>query len=116
MIRFRALSALLIAFALALASLTASVARVDAAGAAQAVICTGHGVTTLLLDAQGQPVGPTHPCPKCLAGMMAVALSGPLAPPALAVFRRAVRLDLPALAGKTALVPPCARGPPRAAA
>ena len=116
MVRFRALLALLVGLALASASLTASVARVDAAGAMQVAICTGYGMTTLLVDSEGRPVAPTHPCPKCLAGMMAAALPETVPLPARPVSDgRAARLDRLALPGAIACVRPCARGPPWAA-
>jgi hypothetical protein len=38
-------------------------------GGTTIVICTGYGVMTVALDDQGNPIGPVHPCPDCLAGM-----------------------------------------------
>lgn len=113
MIRPRPLFVLLLGLALAASSVTVAIARGPAAASHQVVICTGTGVTTLAVDAQGRPVGPVHPCPDCLAGLMTAALPDPatlataLSAPTLVPWLPAPQ----ASAGPLAL-PPCARGPP----
>jgi len=59
------------AFALvALLTLTGQsmvVARGASAATGQIVICTGTGPVTVSVDAEGQPKGPVHICPDCMA-------------------------------------------------
>lgn len=40
------------------------------------VICTGLGLVTVHLDAQGNPVGPPHICPDAIVGFFADAGAG----------------------------------------
>lgn len=40
----------------------------DAAG--QVILCTGQGVVTVTLDANGEPMGPVHICPDCALTLM----------------------------------------------
>jgi hypothetical protein len=42
----------------------------DATG--QMVLCTGAGVTAVLMDAEGQPLGALHYCPDCALSSLAV--------------------------------------------
>ncbi|ATX64871.1 hypothetical protein [Roseinatronobacter bogoriensis] len=59
-----------VAFALALAIALSSVghaaARNQAHGAQTLVICTGYGLVRITMDADGNPVEQTLPCPDCL--------------------------------------------------
>ena len=50
-----------------------SVARAQAAAAQgqDIVICSGYGVVTITVDADGNPISPVHPCPDCVAGLAA---------------------------------------------
>jgi hypothetical protein len=72
---FRLASLTLLCLALVVGSMSMAVARGQSVAAAQAgstiEICSGYGVTTITLDAQGNPVGPVHLCPDCLAGLAA---------------------------------------------
>lgn len=70
----RPVIAWLLALAVALTSVTAAVGRAQAAGATEIVICSGYGIVTLTLDEQGNPTGPVHDCPFCLAAMAAAVL------------------------------------------
>lgn len=116
-LKFRSLAMVLLCLALVASSVTMAVARSQAAamsaGVFTAEICSGYGVTTITLDADGNPVGPVHPCPDCLAGLAAYlppSLPQPLA--AGQKFGKAVvdvRLVLPRL---TAVLLTRARGPP----
>lgn len=51
-----------------------AVARAQAAGpqGQNIVICSGYGVVTITVDAEGNPISPVHPCPDCVAGLAAV--------------------------------------------
>ncbi len=59
---------LFLVLVLALSSITMAVARGQVAVGGRIVICSGYGVISVALDASGNPVGPLHPCPECLAG------------------------------------------------
>ena len=37
----------------------------------QVILCTGQGVKTVPLNAQGEPMGPVHICPDCALTLMA---------------------------------------------
>lgn len=78
----------LLCLALVAGSVTMAVARGQAAalsgGGTTLVICSGYGVMTVSLDAEGNPVGPVHPCPECLAGLAAYLAPGLLSPLAVA--------------------------------
>ncbi len=52
----------------------------DAAGSI--VICSGDGVVTVVLDAEGNPTDPAHACPDCaLCGVIAAGSGTDAAPP-----------------------------------
>ncbi len=77
---------LILSLALALivgaGSLTQALARHQAHGAETLVICTGYGLVRITIDAEGNPVEQTLPCPDCVLGMMATLAQGTgLAPP-----------------------------------
>lgn len=113
--RFRPLFAFALVLALSVASVTMAVARGQDAPAGTMVICAGYGVVTLALDAEGNPVGPVHPCPDCLAAHLAIE-----APTVPATQRPATRsshvvLADPALARSRSAPSAHARGPPLSA-
>ncbi len=66
---FRPLCALILALVLTLTGQAMAVARGAPGPAGQMVICSGSGPLTVSVDARGQPVGPRHICPDCLAGL-----------------------------------------------
>ncbi|TCO73954.1 hypothetical protein [Rhodovulum euryhalinum] len=112
----RLVLALSLALGLAVASLGLAAARGEAGPAGVVVVCTGMGLQTIAVDAEGNPVGPPHPCPDGLAALAVLALDrqvlpGPaeswtgVEPPRTATCRT----------GRTALAPR-ARGPPWRAA
>jgi hypothetical protein len=113
---WRAPLALILALVLALASQTMAVARTHAAQPGLTmVICSGYGVTTVTLDADGNPTGPVHPCPDCLSGL-ALALPAATGTPAMPQTRaRAVpvRASAPLPPAWRPVAP--ARGPPLSA-
>lgn len=92
MSRLRPLLTFCLALAVAVTSLTMAVARGQAMPVGEMVICSGYGVTSVSVDAEGKPVGVLHPCPKCLS---ALALWLAPAPPGA----------LPAPAGESRLAP-----------
>jgi hypothetical protein len=59
--------------ALALATLGSGVSHGQAAASERVVICTGHGVTTILVDAEGTPVERRVLCPDCALTAVAAA-------------------------------------------
>ncbi|MCC5959173.1 MAG: hypothetical protein JJU08_07510 [Rhodobacteraceae bacterium] len=62
----RSLSVVALALSLALASIGFVQARHLAAGAQTLVICTGYGLVSITIDADGNPVEHTLPCPDCV--------------------------------------------------
>lgn len=111
----RLITGWLLALVLALTSVTASVSRAQAAGSTDVVICSGYGVVTVSADENGNPTGPIHDCPFCLAAMGAALLSDP--PVLDRPLSRGERLGRPSdVAGRVRPAPaPLARGPPCAA-
>ncbi len=67
---------LALALVVALGSLTHALARHQAAGAQTLVICTGYGLVRITLDAEGNPVEHTLPCPDCILSLAALAVEG----------------------------------------
>ncbi|RDC75471.1 hypothetical protein DLJ49_01625 [Rhodovulum sp. 12E13] len=76
------LLALLTALVLGLATVAAGHARGHAQHAGAIVICTGEGVVTVLVDAEGQPVERRVLCPDCVLSLLACAGVPPGALPA----------------------------------
>lgn len=104
--------AIILSAVIGLASVTMAVARGQAAGVSEVTICSGYGVVSITLDAEGNPVGPVHPCPDCLAGGIAV-LTDPVAQ-AVTPLGRAEALEgavSPSVA-TACVLSATARGPP----
>lgn len=107
------LTGLILALALAMASVLSMAERLRAEGAMQVVLCGTPGVEQVItLDAQGRPVSPQRHCPECL---VLTAATGPAAPgvplrPETRVERLAPVIARPS----ESLAPPlpAARGPP----
>ena len=57
---------LIAALSLGLASIGHATARHQAPGALSMVICTGYGLVRISLDADGNPVEQSLPCPDCV--------------------------------------------------
>jgi hypothetical protein len=111
--RLHPLFGLLLAALLSLTSVTVAVARTQAMGATEMVICSGYGVVTVTLDANGNPTGPVHPCPDCLAGVTAFLVPSHPAPALRPATRAEVLVPLAPPAHTDRLAPPAAaRGPP----
>lgn len=65
MTRFRPLLHLVLIFAVLATAQILGAARGHARVAGEIVICSGQGVVTLQVDADGNPVGPPMICPDC---------------------------------------------------
>lgn len=113
----RSISLVLLCLALVAGSVSMAVARGQAAamsnGGTTIVICSGYGVLSITLDDQGNPVGPVHPCPECLAGLAAYL---PPDNPAIAALtglgERVVAIGLGARPRAASVLVTRARGPP----
>jgi hypothetical protein len=82
MMLFRALSLISMVLVLATGSVTHAMARHQVHAVDQVVICTGYGVVTISVDADGNPTGPVLPCPDSVPAAMAVdtGVADPVAP------------------------------------
>jgi hypothetical protein len=92
-------------------SVTSAVARGQMATGQMMQLCANGATVTVMMDAQGNPVDPVHPCPDCLA----VAASLPPAHVELGLpngnWVRVKLAPAPPIVTNTSLVP-MARGPP----
>ncbi len=94
----RSLSLIALVLALTVASVTMAVARHQARAVDEVVLCTGYGMVTVAIDAEGRPTDAMAPCPDCILSLVALGPDGPgvLGPPRrLDAIRHALR-DLPA--------------------
>ncbi len=86
------------------------------AGLSQIEICGAAGTETVTLDARGNPVGPHHPCPDCIACHTAGLLAEP---PATrfggVVLRFAYPVARDSVVAGILAIHPTARGPPLSA-
>ncbi|MFP4274682.1 MAG: hypothetical protein ACLFRU_06615 [Paracoccaceae bacterium] len=57
--------AIMLAITLVLTAQSMAAARGQAVAVGEMVICTGAGVMSLPVDAEGNPTGPPHVCPDC---------------------------------------------------
>ena len=73
----RRLMAVALALVIALTSSHMVLARSHAAAVDRVVICSGYGVMTIDLDADGNPIGPVHLCPECMAAHGFAVLADP---------------------------------------
>ena len=112
MTRLRLLPLLLV-LSLGLSTVGFGMARGQAPGAGQMVICTGAGIITVTVDAEGNPVESHTLCPDAALVFLAAAA---LEPPALLPRDLSLlRLDWPQDAQAPRVHPPLtrgARGPP----
>lgn len=109
----RLLSLFALVLALAAGSVGMALARNHPGAAGMVELCTTYGTETLLIDAQGNPVTPAHPCPHCTPAL--AALTDLAAPPPPAPTRLvALRWQQPAgLIASTRTLPPFhSRAPP----
>ncbi|MCC5962953.1 MAG: hypothetical protein JJU09_07485 [Rhodobacteraceae bacterium] len=110
--RLRIFFALMLALTLGLGSLMHALARHQAAGAQTMVICTGYGLVQITLDANGNPVEQSLPCPDCVlgAGALLVAMPAMTCPDTFSAWVAPVS-GIVARSGAGYLWPP-SRGPP----
>lgn len=78
MLFLRALSVIGLVLVLVSGSVTMAAARHQARAVGEAVICTGYGIATISLDAEGNPTGPVVLCPDCVPAL--AALTGDVTP------------------------------------
>ncbi|MGR3376243.1 hypothetical protein [Salipiger abyssi] len=91
-----------------------AVARAQPAPAGEIVICSGLGLVTVMVDAEGNPVGHSHVCPDGLLTLFAAAGGGWTPPQALPLWLR-VAPEFAARRGQGMRMPvPQARDPPAA--
>lgn len=84
---FYPLVALSLALLIGLTGYEAAVARGTAAPVGQMVICTGQGLMTVAVDAEGQPIGPVHVCPDAVLGFFAATSAAAVEPRRIIVWR-----------------------------
>lgn len=103
-----ALIALLLVTSHSLAMARADTARI----AGQIVICMGHGVVMVHVDAKGEPVGPPRFCPDGVLALFDVASAAPvLSAPRWEARASHADLSMSPVSGAH-LVEPKGRGPP----
>ena len=84
-----------------------------AKGGITMVVCIGYGVKTITLDDQGNPIGPVHPCPDCLAGLAAYLPPAlPALLPTMLPSQSVVVVEPAALPRAAGVLTTRARGPP----
>ena len=87
----RALSLVFLVLTLTSGAVAMATARHHARGVSEAVICSGFGITTVTLDAEGNPVpGTPVLCPDCLPALAALTdtmVTAPEAPRELSLVR-----------------------------
>lgn len=73
----RSVLGLSLALVLVATSLSLAAARGQPMPAGEIVICSGMGLQTISVDAEGNPVGAAHICPDGIAALAALALPEP---------------------------------------
>lgn len=112
MTRFRPLAGLLLALIVAVASLGLAVAHGQPRVAGWMDLC-GDGAAVVAVDARGQPVGVTHPCPDCTAPLAFASPPPPMAMPLPPQsHRQAARPAAGLYVARRPAPEPDARGPP----
>ena len=107
MTRLQSLLSVLLVLILGLSTYAVGVARGQAPAVGEMVLCTGQGIVTVGIDAEGNPVERQTLCPDNAATLLAaVAVAGPALPVAPAVLGRR---SLPAVAAAPLLPRPGAR-------
>lgn len=97
------------------ASVSTASARGAMAGTRDMVICTGHGMVTLTLRADGTPVHPRETCPDCTLTLIAPLPSLGTPRPPLRLLR-ALTWAAPVPPAVTShILPATARDPPKSA-
>lgn len=76
----RAISIVLLGLAVMASSVTMVQARHQARAVGEMVICSGLGMVTIHVDADGNPTGPMLPCPECVVAIAGLPETAPVAP------------------------------------
>ena len=71
MAQLRSLGVILLALAVMAASVPMAMARHHGGAVGTVELCTGTGMITLRIDADGNPAGPEVPCPDCMPALAA---------------------------------------------
>lgn len=111
--RLRLIPLLTLVLALVAGSVGMATARHQPGAAGMVELCTTYGTATILLDAEGNPVAPSHPCPQCTPALAALTdLAAPAAQPPSRLVP--LRWAAPVTPGHTppALPPFHSRAPP----
>lgn len=101
----------LLALTLVVGSVGMAVARGQARPVQTLVICTGHDLATITLNADGEPVGPRHLCPDCVPAGLAVLTVAPVPTRHMTLTYAEFGAPLP-LSAFLPRPPALARGPP----
>ena len=107
------LLSLTLALLIAVTSQQMAIARgVTTNAAGQVILCTGQGVVTVTLDANGDPIEPAHICPDCALSLLDVVAGYSAPAPWVIHSSTLVQTIVDKLQSPT--VPPVAhaRGPP----
>jgi len=114
MTRAAALLALSLACIVALTSQTTAQMRGQSVAVGAVVLCIGGGAVTVPVDADGNPTGPAHLCPDCMAAQFTAPVPGVALPlrPAARLMMLAARLAPPATLPASPRVHAPARAPP----
>jgi len=75
---FRLLVSVFAALVLAASSVTMAAARGQTRAAGEVVICSGYGLTTITVDANGRQAGTVHICPDMVLALIAAHSNAPL--------------------------------------
>jgi hypothetical protein len=103
---------LVLALIVALTSVTHVQARSLAHGAQSMVICTGYGMVRITLDATGNPIEQSLPCPDCVITPVAVLADTVHLPASTRAARAVVQQGQTLWRGASAGVWCDSRGPP----
>ncbi len=103
---------LVLALIVALTSVTHVQARHSAHGAQSMVICTGYGMVRITLDATGNPIEQSLPCPDCVVTPVAVLADTVQLPASTRAARAVVQQGQTLWRGASAGVWCDSRGPP----
>lgn len=101
-----------LAVILALTGQSMAVARGMPSASGEIILCTGTGPISVLVDANGQPVGKPHICPDCALSLFAALAVEP--PQLLRPVGRviALRVEIGSHNETGLVIPQRARGPP----
>ncbi|EIE52632.1 hypothetical protein AL036_03685 [Salipiger aestuarii] len=106
------LTAFILSLVLAMTGYQMAVARAQPVPVGQVVICSGFGLVTVMVDADGQPVAESHVCPDGLMTLFTAAGGAWVAPEHLG-FWVSSRSDPGQATGQGLRLPErLARGPP----